>query len=106
MPTGNARNNVLTLRFDRQQKQTLETRYTMTATVYLAIHEDGENKYLIEYQPAQDGAVVVVSVSVQKKLIPPIEQVERKRRRGIVLTEDDQINSDMMPYKYRENRSK
>lgn len=76
----------------------------MTATIYLAMHEDGENKYLIEYQPAQDGAVVVVSVSIQKKLIPPIEQVERKRRKGIVLTEYDQINSDMMPYTRRENK--
>ena len=76
----------------------------MTATVYLAIHEDGENKYIIEYQPAQDGAVVVVSVSVQKKLITPIEQVDRKRSRGIVLTENDQINSDMMPYTRRENK--
>lgn len=76
----------------------------MTATIYLAMHEDSENKYLIEYQPAQDGAVVVVSVSIQKKLSPPIEQVQHKRRKGIVLTEDDQINSDMLPYTRRESK--
>lgn len=73
-------------------------------TTFLAIYKTDIETLIIEYRPLENGAVEIVSFAIQPRRVAPFQQTNHKRRRGLVLSEEDIQAETMQPYTKRETR--
>jgi len=72
-------------------------------TLYQAIYETETGRVYIEYEPGPNGAIFILSVSTEPRPVTLFQDRRNKRRRGIVLNEQEQHSEATQPYTAREN---
>jgi hypothetical protein len=77
--------------------------------IFLAVFVCDEFRLQVEYLPGQFGIMEIVSADYQPRVKPPFKQHraelrrDGKKRRGLVLTTEEQQLEMAMPYSRREN---
>ena len=74
----------------------------MTDIIFQAYFENENFIIWIGYEPGPDGAIFVIDVSIEPRQVSPFEQRQVKRRRGLVLDEQEQHTEAMQPTTRRE----
>jgi len=67
-------------------------------TVYQAYFETDKYSVFIEYEPGPEGAIFIVSVSIEPRPVSLFQIRGAKPRRGLVLDEQEEHAEAMLPY--------
>ena len=65
--------------------------------VYQAYFETDKYSFFVEYEPGPEGTIFIVSVSIEPRAVSAFQDRHSKRRRGIVLDDQEQHAEAMLP---------